>query len=710
MAFQQSFPGYVTKSSFHRRAVWLLAILHLLSVSRVTRAQTDERIGVVWTGERGKRESVRDIMARDARDSRPRTSRMKRRPKAPERKDDLNSPKISQWPPKKTNAKEGSPFPEAVRMDTPLVSALSQNVSTNVVAATLSDSGYIPPSSMGAVGPTQILVVVNGTIRTFTKSGVADGAIDTTTDNFFSSVRSSYTSDPRVVFDRLSQCWFVTMMDTIVPNRILIAVSSGTTISDTTSFTFFQFQQDLVGPTPNSDTGLFADQPSLGVDNNALYIGVNILDTTNTTYKSSTGFVVNKADLLGGTLTVTAFRRIATTSAGPYTPLGVTNMDPSWAEGYFIGIDTAFYSTLRICRISNPGGTPWISSKPCTDLTIGSTSSPPLPLTTNAISVPAQGSTPLPLDAIDDRLMNAQMINGSLWATHSIQVDATGTASSTGGRDGMRFYQITNMATTPTLVQAGTLFDASATDPLSFFVGSIATSGQGHSILASSYAGNTAYAGVAFDGRLSGDAPGTLNPTVVFNAGAGAYNVETSSSRGVQRWGDYSNTFVDPTDNMTMWTFQEFTYATDSWGVLVTQLTAPPPATPSTASPSSAPAGTTSNVTIIGSSTGGSGFYDPGSGFPNHISATVNGGGITVNSITYTDPTHIMLNVTIAPGAAQTARTVTVTNPDRKSATSASAIFTVTGPELITLSHCSGLATCRRSAAVLFTSIHDAEQ
>src|SRR5437899_9195304 len=106
------------------------------------------------------------------------------------------------------------------------------------------------------------------------------------------------------------------------PNRILIAVSSGPTITSSSSFTFFQFQNDLVGPTPNADTGAHAEYPSLGVDANALYIGVNVF-TDQSIFNGSTGFVVNKAQLLAGSLVVTPFRQICASSGlGPSAPRG----------------------------------------------------------------------------------------------------------------------------------------------------------------------------------------------------------------------------------------------------------------------------------------------------------------------------------------------------------------------------------------------------
>ena len=51
-----------------------------------------------------------------------------------------------------------------------------------------------------------------------------------------------------------------------------------------------------------------------------------------------------------------------------------------------------------------------------------------------------------------------------------------------------------------------------------------------------------------------------------------------------------------------------------------------------------------------------------------------------MNSIVFTDPTHITLNVSIALNATLGSRTVTVTNPDAQSVTSASGIIAVTAP------------------------------
>jgi len=78
---------------------------------------------------------------------------------------------------------------------------------------------------------------------------------------------------------------------------------------------FYSFQPGTLPPTNNNS---FADYPTLGVDANALYIGANIFGSV--FYKGTEGYVVNKSDLLAGTLTVTAFRNFASGSGNGMFP------------------------------------------------------------------------------------------------------------------------------------------------------------------------------------------------------------------------------------------------------------------------------------------------------------------------------------------------------------------------------------------------------
>jgi len=90
-------------------------------------------------------------------------------------------------------------------------------------------------------------------------------------------------------------------------------------------------------------------------------------------------------------------------------------------------------------------------------------------------------------------------------------------------------------------------------------------------------------------------------------------------------------------------------------------------------------------VTLLGTSDGDTGFFDPGAGFSNRIATASAAPDVTVNSITYNNPTNVTLHLTVAGGATPGARTLTVTNPDGQSATSASGILTsrAAAPQII---------------------------
>jgi len=652
--------GGLRASGFGR--VFLPGLLLFLT-SLVALAQTGgEAPGIPWTGSAGVTQTVMEIMAQDR--NLPIQSSLQPR-QSDEGRLIPNRKNLGQFGSSPRSSQSSSNSPSSGG-ETPLIN--TQNVGANFLAVQFgTESGFVPPDSMGAVGPSQVLVCVNGRIKVFDKTGVL-GPLNTTTRTFFTSQQISSPSDPRVRYDRLSGRWFVVMID--VPhsgkdNKVLLAVSSGPTITSSSSFTFFSFVHS--SPSGGGDSGWFADYPTLGIDNNALYIGANMF--SGNTFTGTSAYVINKANLLAGTLTVTAFRQLASgTGAGPSTPQGVDNDDPSATEGYFIGVDNVSAGLLVVRRVSTPGGVPSISGN--INLTVPDT-------ITGNVDVPALGSS-VNLDALDDRLFVARMHKGSLWTAHNFRVNQTGAADTFGGRVGSRWYEITNLAAAPMLRQSGTLFDSSLSNPTNYWIPSCMMNGQGHMVLGCSEAGVSEFAGIAVSGRYASDPLGTLQSPLVVQASSSAYNLSDSSNP--HRWGDYSLTTVDPNDDMTFWTVQEYCSAVNTWGVRVIQIKAPPPAIPVSCSPSLLTAGAANvDMTVTGLSSNGSGFFDPGPGFPNHLSATVAGGGVTVNSLTFTDPTQLTLNLTISAGAANSGRTVMVTNPDGQTATSVLGILTIGG-------------------------------
>ncbi len=548
----------------------------------------------------------------------------------------------------------------------------AQAVGLTLIGGHLYDTSAFPPDSMGAVGPSQFFVFVNGLLRTFNKTtGMADGVINADPDVFFNSVMTpvfvNFTSDPQIRYDRLTKRWILTIIDLPSssfsnigdkPNRVLIAVSdaaSNGVISGSTVWSFYYIQQDMIGP--SSSTGEFLDYDSLGVDNNALYIGGNMFGATSGNFTGTSAFVVRKSSILnGGPIVVTAFRGLITGGDGPDSPRGVDNYDPAATEGYIIGPSDSTFGRLVMRRISDPGGTPTISGNIA--ITVDATAGP--------INVNASGTNGQ-LDALDDRLFAAHIRNGRLWTAHNIAVDATGVASPSKDRDAVRWYELSVPvgSGTPTVVESGTIYDSAqfASSAGWFWIPSVVVSGQGHAAFGFSSAGPAFRINAATTGRLATDALGTVNAPTLFTASSTSYNPSDGSPH---RWGDYSFTSVDPDDDMTMWTIQEFCDSTDSYALAVAKLLAPPPATPSSASSSVALGKSSVTVTITGSSASGSGFFDPGAGFVKRIGANVTG-GVTVNSVTYIDPTHVSLNLNTT-AASNGNQTVVITNPDGQSA------------------------------------------
>jgi hypothetical protein len=471
-----------------------------------------------------------------------------------------------------------------------------QHVAINTLATTLAETRSFPPDTMGDVGPTQFIVACNGRVKTLSKTnGLPDGVLNIDLGVFFNAVRGGIqVSDPRIRYDKMTNRWFIICITVAYPNRILLAMSSSGTITPSMPWRFFFFDQSSFG----FNTCL-ADYPTLGIDKNGLYIGVNQFCLSSTTsaptfdnvhiegqeeeqkaslvFVGSSGYVIPKASLVNNNvMRVFLFRNLINNiGQGPYSPQGVDNVDLNPPFGYFIGVNAISLSQLALVYIADVTTTPRIATTRLINI----------PQTQLPITVPHKGNNLGPagyLDGLDDRLLYAHIRNNHLWTSHNIGVNNMGTSSGTITRDACRWYDIDlTQPTIPIVRQAGTVFTPSATNDFNqrhYWMGTLIPTGQGHMVLGCSAAGTNEFINAAFTTHLNTDPASSTRTPLLYTNSTTAYNPSSDpGGSGGRRWGDYSAVRLDPVDDTTVWMVQEYCDSTNSYGVRLAKILAPSP-------------------------------------------------------------------------------------------------------------------------------------
>ena len=375
-----------------------------------------------------------------------------------------------------------------------------------------------PPDTIGAVGPNHFVETVNRNFAVYDKATGAE-----LTNILLGSFLPGSNGDPRVLFDQHSGRWIVIVCDFNATASIFLAVS----LTDNPMGSWFK---GSFVTAQGSDTGKWPDYPTLGVDKNGIYTAAYMVGSGDT----MTLFAIDKAPLVGSSPhigTITAFRSLSW--EGAIQPAH-TYGDPggeyciSWYNS----------SALRLRRVNPPLTAPTLTQ-------VGIVS---VPSFSNPPNAPAKGSS-VPLNTVDDRLMMAVYRDGSLWTAHTIAA---------GAGAGCRWYEIDTASATR--VQSGTV-----TDPaLYFFFPSIMVNKNGDAAMGFSGSNTSQYAGCYYTGRLASDPPGEMAAPAQYKPGTGPQN--NVDPYGRNRWGDYSYTTLDPSDETTFWTIQEYGHSSDIWG------------------------------------------------------------------------------------------------------------------------------------------------
>ncbi len=473
-----------------------------------------------------------------------------------------------------------------------------------------SGCGCQPPDPNGDVGLTQYVETVNGSYGVYNKSTGANLMI-TSLQNLWSSLSGSACAnnndgDPIVLYDRAADRWLVSQF----------AIPGGTTgyhqciaISKTNDATGQWYTWDFLWSTSTMN-----DYPHFGIWPDGYYMSTNQF-ANGSSWAGQGVAVFERAAMLAGN----AGARMVKFDVGSGT--SAHNLDyggqlPSDMEGptppsagmpnLFIEADNQTFpgdtqAHLRLWKFH----VDWSNTGNSTFGVDNSTYDPNyvLPIA-NFTYMPTCGSgsncipqkgTNSKVDDLADRMMYRANYH-NFGPYESITTSFTVEASSSG-QAGIRWWELRNLSTTPTVYQEQTYSPDTA---LYRWMGTSAMNKAGD--LAFSYSGSSSnvYPSLYISGRYAGDLLNSLAQ------GEGTLYAGTASQTSGSRWGDYASMKVDPSDDCTFWFTGEYSTGGGSWATRFGKLKMVPLAP---AAPTFAPVAS-STLTVNWAASGGGATYD----------------------------------------------------------------------------------------------------
>lgn len=463
--------------------------------------------------------------------------------------------------------------------------------SINTISS-VAGSDAIPQNPTAGVGPAQYIVSTYQAIRSFNKvTSQPDGALNIDPPSF----SGQSVADIWLLYDRFSQRWFFSCEGEFSANgtftSLQLAVSNSATITPQTQWTMYAVQPDTINPLGQPDGAVDYNQPA--VDQNAWYNGVATFNPSGI-FLGSSLTVIPKSSIIAGNPNITVFSGLfpeAIPLVGEGLACPAMNFDSDPQYGYFLWViynGSGAGNQLQFYRILDAdSNTPTLG--PLVTITLQEFAWNGLLSSHKGNLFGAPG---LLQNGSGDIRPYPHVRNRQLYLCQDIQLDSSGTASTSGDRMGIRWYQFdmtgdttgqglgTETETTiPVLIQSGTLFDSSATNPLFYFNSSIMTNKNGDLCISFSNSGNNAYINAGFAFRSASDPLGTLQVPVLVTDSIFPFNLcpngplpPSLTPLTCQRWGDASMVVTDPSDDTTFWLTQPYAALQNAWGIQTTQV------------------------------------------------------------------------------------------------------------------------------------------
>ncbi|HEY6016662.1 MAG TPA: hypothetical protein VIU16_07745, partial [Gaiellaceae bacterium] len=451
---------------------------------------------------------------------------------------------------KKEHPQHKYPAPAASTTADPVVqttvgTAAAPSISTNFEGIGQGFSGpqgtftvnSAPPDPNSAVGPTQIVEVVNSALAVFNKSGTpVYGPVQTNTlwSGFGGGCQANDDGDATVAYDRISNRWVISQFS-VSTTPYLQCVAVSTTGDATGSYYRYAFQY--------AD---FPDYPKLGVWPDAYYTTFNMFKN-GTTFSGPKVCAYDRAKMLAGQAATQQCFQLSTAYGGLLpSDLDGSTLPPTGSPNYILGFGT---NSLQLWKFH----VDWTTTANTTltgPTTISVASFSPA-CSGGGTCIPQSGTTQQ-LDSLADRLMY-RLAYRNFGDHESLVVDHSVVA---GSSVGVRWYELRSPNGTPTVFQQGTY----APDSAYRWMGSAAMDRNGDIALGYSVSSSSLFPGIRYTARLAGDPAGQMTQgegTIVSGGG--------SQNGNLSRWGDYTSLSVDPSDDCTFWYTNQYLTSSGSF-------------------------------------------------------------------------------------------------------------------------------------------------
>jgi hypothetical protein len=413
----------------------------------------------------------------------------------------------------------------------PLVAA-SQGISF----AGIPSPGYVPSDSNMAIGPNDIVEVVNVQFAVYNKNGTTlAGPTDIQTlFNPLGGNCGGTVGDPIVLYDRQADRWVITMIGAASSYAECVAVSQ----TNNPAGAYY-----LYGYSFGSNLNDYDKLSTWATASNSAYLATyNIFQNAETFIGADLcGF--DRTKMLAGDSSAAQLCQMTPSSEFGYLPSDMDGPTPpvDGTPGLYISWFDNDPGQLYLRSLTLDFATATATLSPATSIAVANDS---YACSDGGQCIPQEGTSQT-LDSLGDRLMYRFAIRH--FPDHDRAV--VNHAVANGSQVAVRWYEIYDPAGSVTLNQQGTF----APDSTYRWMASLAEDQNMDIGLGYSASSSSIYPGIRFTGRVPTDPLGTMETEANILTGTGA-----QVGSDAYRWGDYTAMQVDPSDDCTFWYVDQY--------------------------------------------------------------------------------------------------------------------------------------------------------